>query len=75
MLSPQLLGILRTYWRLARPEDWLFPGRGSACLWATQRAHDATRPRHDGRAGLFGGECSERLDEPAPLGFFLDLPS
>ena len=27
MLSPQLLGILRSYWRLARPEHWLFPGR------------------------------------------------
>jgi integrase/recombinase XerD len=27
MLSAQLLGILRTYWRLARPRDWLFPGR------------------------------------------------
>jgi site-specific recombinase XerD len=27
MLSPQLLGILRTYWRLARPTHWLFPGR------------------------------------------------
>ena len=27
MLSPQLLGILRTYWRLARPQHWLFPGR------------------------------------------------
>ena len=27
MLSAQLLGILRTYWRLARPKDWLFPGR------------------------------------------------
>jgi integrase/recombinase XerD len=27
MLSPQLLGILRTYWRLARPTRWLFPGR------------------------------------------------
>ena len=32
MLSAQLLAILRTYWRLARPEPWLFPGR------------DATRP-------------------------------
>lgn len=28
MLSPQLLGILRTYWRLTKPESWLFPGRG-----------------------------------------------
>jgi site-specific recombinase XerD len=27
MLSAQLLKILRTYWRLARPKDWLFPGR------------------------------------------------
>lgn len=27
MLSPQLLGILRGYWRLARPTHWLFPGR------------------------------------------------
>jgi site-specific recombinase XerD len=27
MLSAQLLGILRTYWRLARPTPWLFPGR------------------------------------------------
>ena len=26
-LSPQLLGILRTYWRLARPRLYLFPGR------------------------------------------------
>ncbi len=25
MLSVQLLGILRTYWRLARPQRWLFP--------------------------------------------------
>ena len=27
MLSPQLLAILRTYWRLNRPKRWLFPGR------------------------------------------------
>ncbi|EIG61103.1 tyrosine-type recombinase/integrase [Bradyrhizobium sp. WSM1253] len=27
MLSSQLLGILRTYWRLARPRLYLFPGR------------------------------------------------
>ena len=27
MLSPQLLGILRAYWRLARPRTFLFPGR------------------------------------------------
>ena len=48
MLSPQRLGILRTYWRLARPISWLFPGRGdkpidvqvlhSACRSATKAA-------------------------------------
>src|SRR5882762_3057001 len=27
MLSPPLLAILRAYWRLAKPADWLFPGR------------------------------------------------
>jgi integrase/recombinase XerD len=27
MLSAQPLGILRIYWRLARPTYWLFPGR------------------------------------------------
>ena len=27
MLSPQLLRILRAYWRLTRPARWLFPGR------------------------------------------------
>src|SRR5262249_39100836 len=26
MLSPQLLAILRDYWRAARPGAWLFPG-------------------------------------------------
>jgi len=48
MLSIQLLDILRTYWRLTRPTDWLFPGRGerpidvtvlhSACRSATKAA-------------------------------------
>jgi hypothetical protein len=27
MLSAQLLGILRTYWRLARPQHWLLAQR------------------------------------------------
>jgi len=27
MLSSQLLRILRSYWRIARPAQWLFPGR------------------------------------------------
>ncbi len=27
MLSPVLLELLRAWWRAARPQDWLFPGR------------------------------------------------
>ena len=49
MLSPRLLGILRTYWKRARPSSWLFPGLEpgdhvsvgalqSACLAARRRA-------------------------------------
>ena len=26
MLSPRLLALLREYWKVARPTDWLFPG-------------------------------------------------
>ena len=47
MLSPRLLAVLRTYWRSARPKEWLFPsfGRkhltsgalGLACREASQR--------------------------------------
>ena len=30
MLSPQLLDLLRTWWKAARPQGWLFPGRDPA---------------------------------------------
>ncbi len=49
MLSPQVLAILRAYWRLAKPVHWLFPGRDpdrplstgmlqAACRMATREA-------------------------------------
>jgi len=43
MLSPQLLAILRTYWRLARPEEWLFPGRDEGKPIDVQVLHAACR--------------------------------
>jgi integrase/recombinase XerD len=43
MLSPQLLGILRSYWRLARPEHWLFPGRDGAHPISPTVLHAACR--------------------------------
>ena len=43
MLSAQLLGILRTYWRLARPRNWLFPGRDESKPIDVQVLHSACR--------------------------------
>jgi len=43
MLSPQLLGILRSYWRLARPAHWLFPGRDREAPMNPGGLYDACR--------------------------------
>ncbi len=43
MLSAQLLAILRTYWRLARPEHWLFPGRDASRPIEPTTLHAACR--------------------------------
>jgi integrase/recombinase XerD len=48
MLSPQLLVVLRVYWREARPAHWLFPGQdekrpldASVLQWACRNARAA----------------------------------
>src|SRR5271156_3470808 len=43
MLSPQLLRILRAYWRLAKPAAWLFPGRQGDCPVSTATLQAACR--------------------------------
>jgi len=43
MLSAQLLRILRTYWRLARPRHWLFPGRDESKPIDVQVLHSSCR--------------------------------
>jgi len=43
MLSPQLLRILRSYWRLARPKVWLFPDRDESKPIDVQVLHAACR--------------------------------
>jgi integrase/recombinase XerD len=43
MLSAALLAILRSYWRLTRPNDWLFPGRGPDKPIDVQVLHAACR--------------------------------
>src|SRR3954470_22598002 len=49
MLSPQLLQILRAYWRLARPSHWLFPGREAESRSASPRCR---RPAGSRRGAL-----------------------
>jgi len=51
MLSPQLLTILRGYWRLARPRQWLFPGRDGDRPLDPQVLHAACRSAYKA-AGL-----------------------
>jgi integrase/recombinase XerD len=43
MLSAQLLRILRVYWRLAKPKDWLFPGRDATAPIDVQVLYSACR--------------------------------
>jgi integrase/recombinase XerD len=54
MLSPRLLALLREYWRVARPTEWLFPGGvpgrpitvGSVHRICVQAAHAAGLGKH-----------------------------
>jgi integrase/recombinase XerD len=39
MLSPNLLDLLRAYYRVARPAEWLFPGRPPSRPITRERIH------------------------------------
>jgi integrase/recombinase XerD len=41
MLSPSLLELLRTWWKAARPQGWLFPGRDPAQPMTTRHLNRA----------------------------------
>jgi site-specific recombinase XerD len=41
MLSPHLLDVLRTWWKAARPQGWLFPGRDPAQPMTTRQINRA----------------------------------
>ena len=43
MLSPQLLELLRDWWRIARPRAWLFPGLDPVNPMSTRQLHSAVR--------------------------------
>jgi site-specific recombinase XerD len=41
MLSPHLLNLLRAWWKAARPQGWLFPGRDPAQPMTTRQLNRA----------------------------------
>jgi site-specific recombinase XerD len=47
LLSPRLLGVLRSYWRIDKPKDWLFPGRKAG---QALDPHSVRRVFHKARA-------------------------
>jgi integrase/recombinase XerD len=46
MLSPKLLELLRVWWRVARPQGWLFPGNRAGCPITKTAVEDACRQAH-----------------------------
>jgi integrase/recombinase XerD len=57
MLSPELLELLRAWWRMARPQGWLFPGRDPG---------QPITPRQLNRA-LKTAAASAGLDKPVSM--------
>jgi site-specific recombinase XerD len=47
MLSPHLLELLRTWWRTARPQGWLFPGRNPVQPMTTRQLNRACHAAAD----------------------------
>jgi site-specific recombinase XerD len=51
MLSPHLLELLRAWWRVARPQGWLFPGQNRMSPMTTRQLNRACHAAAD-RAGI-----------------------
>jgi len=47
MLSPHLLGLLRAWWKLARPQGWLFPGQNRLNPLTTRQLNRACHAAAD----------------------------
>jgi integrase/recombinase XerD len=59
MLSPQLLGILRSYWQLTRPVHWLFPGRDADHPLHPTALHGACRSAQAAAGAVLHGSVGE----------------
>jgi integrase len=60
MLSPHLLDVLRAWWKAARPQGWLFPGRDPVKSMTTRQlnraCHAAAQLAEISRAAARGSE-------------------
>ena len=52
MLSPQLLGLLREWWRAARSQAWLFPGQNPVNPMSARQLVHAVARRGAGGGGV-----------------------
>jgi integrase/recombinase XerD len=72
VLSGQLLGILRHYWRATRPSHWLFPGRNPARPM-TKRALQLACRRAAEAAGLSKSVTTHLLEQGVDIRVIQDL--
>jgi integrase/recombinase XerD len=54
MLSPQLLELLRDWWRIARPPVWMFPGRDRISQMSTRQLNRVCHGCRTGRVAQMG---------------------
>lgn len=59
ILSPRLLTVLRVYWKVMRPPEWLFPGQGAAGYITPDSVREVFRRARD-QAGL-GPWCTPHV--------------
>ena len=69
MLSPQLLELLRDWWRIARPQVWLFPGQNAVNPLTPRQfnraVHAAASKGQDRQAGHAAHAAPQLRDSPA----------
>ena len=67
MLSASLLELLRAWWRAARPQGWLFPGRDPAQPMTTRQLNRACHAAARQHRALYAGchQDDPARDEPA----------
>ena len=58
MLAPDLLDLLRQWWRVKRPRGWLFPGQQPGQPIATRQLTGPTMPRPSWRSSTSGCRCT-----------------